>query len=79
MRAIRSSSYLIIHPQGNGQVEHFNRTVEAMLSELVDENQYNWDSQLPKALFAYRNAVHEATKFTPFHLTFARSPQLPPQ
>jgi len=38
--------------------------VEAMLSKMVDENQHDWDSQLPKALFAYRTAVHEATKFT---------------
>ena len=70
----RTSAY---HPQGNGQVERFNRTVEAMLSKMVNENQHDWDSQLPKALFAYRTAVHEVTKFSPFHLTFARSPQLP--
>ena len=31
------------HPQGNGQVEHFNRTLEAMLANLVKENQKNWD------------------------------------
>ena len=70
----RTSAY---HPQGNGQVERFNRTVEAMLSKMVNENQHDWDSQLPKALLAYRTAVHEVTKFSPFHLTFARSPQLP--
>ena len=44
-------------PKGNGQVERFNRTVEAMLSKMV---------QLPKALFAYRTAVHKATKFSLF-------------
>ena len=48
-----------------------------MLSKMVDENQHDWDSQLPKALFAYRTAVHEVTKFSPFHLTFACLPQLP--
>jgi len=40
----RTSAY---HSQGNGQVEWFNRTVEVMLSKMVDENQNNWDSQLP--------------------------------
>lgn len=70
----RTSAY---HPEGNGQVEHFNCTVEAMLAKMVDDNQHDWDSQLPKALFAYRTAIHETTKFSPFHLTFARSPQLP--
>ena len=28
-------------------------------------------------LFAYRTAVHESTGFTPFHVTFGRSPVLP--
>ena len=36
----RTTAY---HPQGNGQVEHFNRTLEAMLSKTVQENQQNWD------------------------------------
>ena len=67
----------VYHPQGNSQVECFNRTLESILAKTVDANQDNWDFQLPKALFAYRTAVHETTGFTPFHLTFARSPQLP--
>ena len=65
------------HPEGNGQVKHFNHTLQSVLAKTVDANQDTWDSQLPKALFAYRTAVHETTGFTPFHLTFARSPQLP--
>jgi len=60
----RTSAY---HPQGNEQVNHI---VEAMLSKMVDENQHDWYYQLLKALFAYKTAVHEATKF-------AHSPQLP--
>ena len=70
----KTSAY---HPEGNGQVERFNRTLESILAKTVDTNQDDWDSQLPKALFSYRTAVHESTGFTPFHLTFARSPQLP--
>ena len=65
------------HPQGNGQVERFNRTVEAMLAKVVKENQKDWDSHIPSVLLAYRTAIHESTNFTPFHLTFGRSPNLP--
>lgn len=65
------------HPQGNGQVERFNRTIEAMLSKVVQNSQKDWDSHIPKALLAYRSAVHESTKFTPYHLVFGRSPGLP--
>ena len=61
MNHTRTSAY---HLMGNGQVERFNRTFEAMLSKMVKENQQDWDSQLPKALFAYRTSIHESTGFT---------------
>jgi len=65
------------HPQGNGQVERFNRTLESMLSMVVNDHQTDWDVHLPKVLFAYRTAIHDATGFSPFHVTFGRSPTLP--
>lgn len=68
----RTSSY---HPQGNGQVKHFNRTLEAMLAKVVSNHQRDWDSRLPRVLFAYQTAVHETIGFTPFHVT--HSPVLP--
>ena len=40
-------------------------------------NQRDWDTHLPKVLLAYRTAIHESTQFTPYHLTFGRSPMLP--
>ena len=52
----RTTAY---HPQGNGQVERFNRTLESMLSKMVNENQKDWDVHLSKALFAYRTAIHD--------------------
>ena len=74
---IERSQTSAYHPQGNGQIERFNRTMEAMLSKVVQANQKNWDQHLPKVLFAYRTAIHESTKFTPFHLIYGRSPTLP--
>ena len=66
------------HPEGNGQVERFNRTLEDMLAKTIGEgNQQNWDIYLPKALLAYRTSLHEVTGFTPYHLVFGHSPQLP--
>ena len=70
----RTSAY---HPQGNGQVERFNRTLESMLAKVVSDHQTDWDYHLPQLLFAYRTAIHETTGFTPFHITFGRSPILP--
>ena len=70
----RTSAY---HPQGNGQVERFNRTLEAMLATVINDHQTDWDLHLPKLLFAYRTALHAATGFSPFHIIFGHSPTLP--
>ena len=70
----RTTAY---HPQANGQVERFNRTLESMLSKVISENQKDWDIHLPKALFAYRTAIHESTGFTPFLVNYGRSATLP--
>ena len=69
----RTSAY---HPQGNRQVERLNRTVQATLAKAVKDDQ-EWDLHLPQALFAHRTLVQESTGFTPFLLTFGRSPKLP--
>lgn len=42
------------HPQSDGMVERFNRTLTAMLSAYVNENHRNWGEQLPYALLVYR-------------------------
>ena len=44
---------------------------------MVEENQKDWDIQLPMALFAYRTALHDTTGYSPFRVTFGRSPSLP--
>ena len=65
------------HLQENGRVKQFNCTVKAMLSKMVNENQHDWDSQLRKALFAYRTAVHEVTKFSARNKFFSLSGKFP--
>ena len=41
-----------LHPQSDGMVERFNRTIEEMLSKFVTENQRDWDSHLPILMMA---------------------------
>ena len=67
----RTTAY---QPRANGQVERFNRTLEAILSKVVSENQKDWDSHIPKALFAYRTAFHESSGHSPFHVNFGFNP-----
>ena len=40
-------------------------------------HQRDWDEHLQKVLFAYRTAIHESTGYSPFLVTFGRSPNLP--
>ena len=65
----RTTAY---HPQGNGQVERFNRTVEAILAKMVGEHQDDWDKHLQKAVFAYMSPqdTHHTLSFLDVHLFY---------
>ena len=65
------------HPQCDGQVERFNRTLATMLSMYVEKNQKDRDRWLPQVLLAYRSSVHESTGATPFSLLYGREAHLP--
>ena len=70
----RTTSY---HPQSDGQVERFNRTLLSMLSKYVHENQKDWDLHLQKVVMAYRTSKHQTTQYTPAYLLFGRELRLP--
>ena len=65
------------HPRSDGMVERFNRTLQAMLANLVAENQRDWDDHLPYVMMAYRSAKHESTGESPNYLMFGREVRLP--
>ena len=74
IKKTRTSPY---HPQSDGMVERFNRTLEAILSKYVSDNQRDWDVHLLLVMMAYRSSVHEATTFTPYFMMFGREICLP--
>ena len=45
----KSTAY---HPQSNGQVERFKRTLLNMLTKFVSSDQRDWDQKLPLLMFA---------------------------
>ena len=73
-KKINTSGY---HPQCDGLVEKFNSTLISMLSKSVGKYGRDWDKHLPYLLFAYRVAVQESTKASPFYLLYGREPQVP--
>lgn len=70
----RTTAY---HPQSDGMVERFNRTLKNMLSKLVNAKQNDWDEHLSMVTMAYRSSVHQSTGFTPSQLMFSREMILP--
>ena len=54
-----------LHPQSDGLVERFNRTLGEQLALHVGEDQRDWDKQLPVVLLACRSAVQESTGCSP--------------
>ena len=65
------------HPQTDGLVERFNRTLIEMLSKKVEKSGRDWDEHLPYVLFAYRASLQESTQESPFFLLYGRDPLLP--
>ncbi|KAF8774751.1 Retrovirus-related Pol polyprotein like [Argiope bruennichi] len=66
-----------LHPQSDGMVERFNRTILNSLSLLVSSNQQYWDKKLPLFLISYRSAIHETTGYSPSQMLFGRDIRLP--
>ena len=65
------------HPQSNGKIERFNRTLKEMLAKMVNNVSRNWEYELATALTAYRISVSNTTGFTPFFLLYGRKPRQP--
>lgn len=67
IRKTRTSPY---HPQSDGLVERFNRTLMNSLSAYVNDTQTDWDIKLPLVMMSYRSNVHESTGYSPHYLLF---------
>ena len=65
------------HPESDGMVERFNRTLLMMLAMFAGKNRDDWDDLLPAVMMAYRSSVHESTGFSPHRLMFGEECTLP--
>ena len=60
------------HPQCDGLIEQFNRTLLSMLATCTDNHPFDWEKYLKKVCIAYNTSVQSPTGFTPFYLMFGR-------
>jgi len=64
------------HPEGDGQTERANQTLEQYLRMYCNYQQDNWSDLLPLAEFAYNNAPSATTGVSPFFVNKGYHPNL---
>ena len=74
IRKTRTTPY---HPQGDGLVERFNRTLLGKLRAYCHTNPHDWDRYLDTALGSYRTSTQASLGASPFELLYGRCPRLP--
>ncbi|GAN11692.1 endonuclease and reverse transcriptase activity [Mucor ambiguus] len=65
------------HPQSDGLVERFNRTLKTSIAIVAGQEPNAWCEYLPFITFAYNTAEQASTKLTPFKIMHGREAVLP--
>jgi len=66
---VRTTAY---HPQTNGQVEKYNRTMATQLRHYVADDPSRWDELLPVITMAYNSQPHQSRGIAPFELVISQ-------
>ena len=74
IRKTRTTAY---HPQSDGLVERFNRTLLSMLSTMVGKHHDLWEEHVRSVCMAYNTSIQSTTGYSPFYLMFGRQARLP--
>ena len=74
IRKLNTTAY---HPQCDGMVERFNRTLKTILRKHAARFGNQWDRYLPGVLWAYRNTPHDATGEKPSFLLLGHDCRTP--
>ena len=74
IKHIKTTSF---HPQSNGSLERTHATVKDMIRTSLHNSNKEWDQVLDFICLGYNTAIHDATGFSTFELTFGRKANLP--
>ena len=65
------------HPESDGMVERFMRTLKDMVSKFIEPRGSDWDLEVRPIAMAYNSAKHDTTQFSPYFLVHGQEPRLP--
>ena len=74
IKKINTTAY---HPQSNGALERYHRTLGEYLRNFISNNVDDWDNWISTALFTYNSTPHTSTGYMPFELVFGYKPIIP--
>lgn len=74
---IRKTGTTPFHPQSDGIIEIYNQMLEHQLAMFVNQNQRDWDQDVPLLLMAYRTPVQESTGCNPAKLIMGHELRMP--
>ena len=72
----RSTTY---HPQWNGSIEAFNKTLTRGLTKICNTNKDDWDEKISIVLWAYRTTYKHSINQTLFPLVYGQEAIIPLQ
>lgn len=67
----------VYHPQVNGVLERWHKTLAEYLRNFTSESSLNWDTILRQAVHVYNNTPQTSTKLTPSDCLFGFTSELP--
>lgn len=65
------------HPQSNGSIERYHRTMGQYLRSFIGHQQDDWHRLMPFFMFSYNNTVNTTTGFSPHELIFGFDIEIP--
>lgn len=74
IKHIKTTPY---HPQSNGGIERYHRTLGQYIRAYTQKNPMTWHKYLPYFTFSYNSSVHSTTGFAPHTLVFGFDLEIP--
>ena len=69
--------YATYHPQCDGLIERYNRTLLDMLAIASKGNPNDWEKFVRPLCFAYNTSIQASTGYTPYYLMYGHEARLP--